>query len=193
MNQQPINISNELRPIHKELALLRENQMFTARAVKALPSDFLAALESMRDESKKPAGMSRTKRALLNLFLIIVFCVGIFFLFWAIRPARAQAPQVAPGWFITGEWQCGPHVRIVTSTDGGDGIDFLIIGHGLTITTQCGAANSITTARRASCLAIRLVCRRRKARGDDHARTHNDRDRASLGAHADQHHHQRSL
>jgi hypothetical protein len=43
-------------------------------------------------------------------------------------PAAAQAPQAAPGWFVTGEWQCGPHVRIITSTDGGDGIDFLVIG-----------------------------------------------------------------
>jgi hypothetical protein len=49
-------------------------------------------------------------------------------LFGTIIGARAQAPQVAPGWFVTGEWQCGPHVRIIASTDGGDGIDFLIIG-----------------------------------------------------------------
>jgi hypothetical protein len=127
MNQQPIDISGELRAIHKELALLRENQMFTARAVKALPSDFLQALESIRDKGEKPAGMSRAKRIVLNLSLIIVFCVGIFFLFWAIKPAAAQVPQVAPGWFVTGEWHCGP-VRIITSTDGGDGIDFLVIG-----------------------------------------------------------------
>jgi hypothetical protein len=46
----------------------------------------------------------------------------------AASSAQAQAPQVAPGWFVTGEWQCGPNVRIITSTDGGDGIDFLIIG-----------------------------------------------------------------
>src|SRR5262249_17993388 len=33
----------------------------------------------------------------------------------AVQPAPAQ--QVAPGWFATGEWQCGPYVRIITSTD----------------------------------------------------------------------------
>ena len=25
-------------------------------------------------------------------------------------------------------WQCGPHVRIVASTDGRDGIDFFVVG-----------------------------------------------------------------
>src|SRR5215813_15292921 len=44
----------------------------------------------------------------------------------AVQPAPAQ--QVAPGWFATGEWQCGPYVRIITSTDGRDGMDFLVIG-----------------------------------------------------------------
>ena len=44
----------------------------------------------------------------------------------AVQPAPAQ--QVAPGWFSTGEWQCGPYVRIITSTDGRDGMDFLVIG-----------------------------------------------------------------
>jgi hypothetical protein len=34
----------------------------------------------------------------------------------------------ATGWFATGEWQCGPYVRIITSTDGRDGMDFLVIG-----------------------------------------------------------------
>jgi hypothetical protein len=44
----------------------------------------------------------------------------------AVQPAPAQ--QVASGWFATGEWQCGPYVRIITSTDGRDGMDFLVIG-----------------------------------------------------------------
>jgi hypothetical protein len=43
-------------------------------------------------------------------------------------PAMPAAQQVAPGWFATGEWQCGPYVRIITSTDGRDGMDFLVIG-----------------------------------------------------------------
>jgi hypothetical protein len=39
--------------------------------------------------------------------------------------APAVAQQTAPGWFATGEWRCGPYVRIIISTDGGEGIDFL--------------------------------------------------------------------
>jgi hypothetical protein len=38
------------------------------------------------------------------------------------------ADAQAPGWVPTGEWQCGPHVRIVASTDGRDGIDFFVVG-----------------------------------------------------------------
>jgi hypothetical protein len=38
--------------------------------------------------------------------------------------AHAQAP----GWIPTGEWQCGPHVRIVVSTDGRDGQDWYVRG-----------------------------------------------------------------
>lgn len=41
-------------------------------------------------------------------------------------PAIAQQP--APGWFPTGEWQCGPYVRIITSTDGNMGVNFEVIG-----------------------------------------------------------------
>jgi hypothetical protein len=40
----------------------------------------------------------------------------------------SAASAQAPGWRPTGEWQCGPYVRIITSTDGRDGMDFLIIG-----------------------------------------------------------------
>jgi hypothetical protein len=72
--------------------------------------------------------MKKSLHIALNIALIIVASIAVFFLVLAVRPAPAQVPQVAPGWFITGEWQCGPHVRIVTSTDGGDGVDFLIIG-----------------------------------------------------------------
>ena len=34
----------------------------------------------------------------------------------------------APGWIPTGEWQCGPNVRIVVSIDGYGAMDFLVIG-----------------------------------------------------------------
>jgi hypothetical protein len=41
----------------------------------------------------------------------------------AITPAAAQ--QVAPGWYATGYWQCGP-VRITTSADGFGGLDVFV-------------------------------------------------------------------
>jgi hypothetical protein len=41
----------------------------------------------------------------------------------AITAARAE-----PSWQPTGGWQCGPHVRIATSIDGRDGIDFYVTG-----------------------------------------------------------------
>jgi hypothetical protein len=85
------NVVNELRAIRNELRRLSENQMFTNRAVKALPEEFMRALTSVRDDvDKKPAAMSRTKRVVMNLLLMIVFCAGIVFLFWAIRPASAE-------------------------------------------------------------------------------------------------------
>ena len=40
----------------------------------------------------------------------------------------ATAQQPAPGWIPTGEWQCGPYVRIITSTDGSMGVNFEVIG-----------------------------------------------------------------
>jgi hypothetical protein len=57
-------------------------------------------------------------------------------LFWALLTlaigvalfAHGAKAQSAPGWIPTGEWQCGPHVRVVVSTDGRDGLDFLVIG-----------------------------------------------------------------
>ena len=42
--------------------------------------------------------------------------------------SAAVAQQPAPGWHPTGEWQCGSRVRIITSHDGGDGINFEVIG-----------------------------------------------------------------
>jgi hypothetical protein len=42
----------------------------------------------------------------------------------AISAAHAQAPGGTP----TGEWQCGPHVRITVSFDGRDGQDWLVKG-----------------------------------------------------------------
>jgi hypothetical protein len=40
----------------------------------------------------------------------------------------AAAHAQTPGWIPTGEWQCGPHVRIVASTDGLGGMDFFVVG-----------------------------------------------------------------
>ena len=34
----------------------------------------------------------------------------------------------APGWIPTGEWQCGPNVRVVVSIDGYGAMDFFVIG-----------------------------------------------------------------
>jgi len=41
-----------------------------------------------------------------------------------ITPAYAQAP----GWIPTGEWQCGPNVRIVVSIDGYGAMNFFVVG-----------------------------------------------------------------
>jgi len=41
-----------------------------------------------------------------------------------ITPAYAQAP----GWIPTGEWQCGPNVRIVVSIDGYGAMNFFVAG-----------------------------------------------------------------
>ena len=41
-----------------------------------------------------------------------------------VTPAGAQAP----GWIPTGEWQCGPHVRVVVSIDGFGAMDFFVKG-----------------------------------------------------------------
>jgi hypothetical protein len=34
----------------------------------------------------------------------------------------------SPGWIPTGEWQCGPHVRVVVSIDGYGAMDFFVKG-----------------------------------------------------------------
>jgi hypothetical protein len=94
MNFNPTDVSRELKAIYAELQRLTENQMYTNRAVKTLHNDFGTAVRSLHNDLMPPKNerkpMSRIKRALMNLFLIIVFCVAIFFLFWAIRPASAQ-------------------------------------------------------------------------------------------------------
>ena len=43
-------------------------------------------------------------------------------------PAIAAAQQPAPGWIPTGEWQCGPHVRVIVSIDGYGAMNFNVIG-----------------------------------------------------------------
>jgi hypothetical protein len=62
----------------------------------------------------------------LAFFLGLVFLVVLFIAQCGVPVAKAQ--PVAPGWTPTGEWQCGPHVRIITSVDGGHGIDFFVVG-----------------------------------------------------------------
>jgi hypothetical protein len=39
--------------------------------------------------------------------------------------AAAQPEQIAPGWYITGGWQCGPYVRVTTSVEGGAALSHL--------------------------------------------------------------------
>jgi hypothetical protein len=39
-----------------------------------------------------------------------------------------SASAQAPGWIPTGEWQCGPHVRVVVSIDGYGAMDFFVVG-----------------------------------------------------------------
>jgi hypothetical protein len=56
----------------------------------------------------------------LTLFTGIALCLA--------APTLAAAQQPAPGWYPTGEWRCGPYVRIITSTDGGMGVNFEVIG-----------------------------------------------------------------
>src|SRR6476646_4271234 len=46
----------------------------------------------------------------------------------SLAPHGAYAQSPGPGWFPTGEWQCGPYVRIITSTDGGQGVNFEVRG-----------------------------------------------------------------
>ena len=48
---------------------------------------------------------------------------GVFTVF-GISAALAQAP----GWIPTGEWQCGPNVRIVVSIDGYGAMNFFVAG-----------------------------------------------------------------
>jgi hypothetical protein len=70
--------------------------------------------------------MSTCQTGEIDMKLITLALVALALSLIAVQPAPAQ--QVAPGWFATGEWQCGPYVRIITSTDGRDGMDFLVIG-----------------------------------------------------------------
>jgi hypothetical protein len=67
----------------------------------------------------------RSESHSLASFLALVFLVVLFMAQCGVPVAKAQ--PVAPGWTPTGEWQCGP-VRIITSTDGGFGIDFFVVG-----------------------------------------------------------------
>jgi hypothetical protein len=55
----------------------------------------------------------------MKTFAALALCLAL--------PTIAAAQQPAPGWFPTGEWQCGP-VRIITSTDGWAGVNFEVRG-----------------------------------------------------------------
>jgi hypothetical protein len=66
-----------------------------------------------------------TRSILLASALILAASTALAVIF---SSGSASAQQTAPGWFATGEWQCGPYVRIIVSTDGGEGIDWFIIG-----------------------------------------------------------------
>jgi hypothetical protein len=76
----------------------------------------------VRTSIRLAAAERSERRTPLMRYLIPALALSLI----AVQPAPAQ--QVAPGWFSTGEWQCGPYVRIITSTDGRDGMDFLVIG-----------------------------------------------------------------
>jgi hypothetical protein len=78
----PIEV--RLQAIEKRLEQLGESQALTYRSLRALPGDFLQALESKY--AKPPPTKRDAKRIVLNLALIIFFCAAVFFLFWAIRP-----------------------------------------------------------------------------------------------------------
>jgi hypothetical protein len=56
----------------------------------------------------------------IALFTLLVLVAALA------SPANAQSP--GPGWTPTGEWQCGPHVRIISSTDGFGAVNFEIKG-----------------------------------------------------------------
>jgi hypothetical protein len=85
-------IDGQLRAIHKELALLRQNQIFTYRLVNSLPNELLFALTSLQDEEKKRAAMKRRRRAMLDFSLILLV---VLMLFGTIIGARA-AEDIAP-------------------------------------------------------------------------------------------------
>jgi hypothetical protein len=54
----------------------------------------------------------------------LVGAVVLILLALALVPHSEAAGQ----WQPTGGWQCGPHVRITTSVDGRDGINFFVTG-----------------------------------------------------------------
>ena len=64
--------------------------------------------------------MNRTIKAALIGAAVALAAVALF--------AHGAKAQSAPGWIPTGEWQCGPNVRVIVSIDGYGAMDFLVIG-----------------------------------------------------------------
>ena len=60
-------------------------------------------------------------KAMLLWVLVVLAAVALF-------AHGAKAQSSAPGWMPTGEWQCGPHVRVIVSSDGLGGLDWFVTG-----------------------------------------------------------------
>jgi hypothetical protein len=46
----------------------------------------------------------------------------------AVLALTTPASTLTPDWIPTGEWQCGPHVRVIVSSDGLGALDWYVFG-----------------------------------------------------------------